>query len=477
MLFYGGKRRLFFLVPVLYRVVDFGKFCYILFSVAEYDTFKENTSLVTSAESVTQSQMKHINSWSDVRTSGSHSVHALPRGSASSVESDIAILATNSSSRGSITAVSESNQEVISNRNKDSVFSDKDIIREPGPNHVTDEKEADWISGGQEQVTPVGSPLTNSVCSSMVSSVYENTLSGAGENIVDADSQDVCVRTVASSLTISSTGSLTVDQTNENMSEKLSNQNIDMQVRSSLKENFDSDVKVLVTSEESISIYDTADSSVTDKIYDTRDTVDSSRENESIPSIYDSVSSESEPKTSSPDNSVIGDARIRRSSWSRRSFKKRSGYYGADQFESSAEVNDTSSLKDKEQTSSHSELDFPGDISPIKRTSINRRSKQEHRSAVIIDNLENLTDDSVSLDISQSQSAASSEIGVSTTDQVNICHSPPGILTLNILKFQTMCATLFYLNFAFFVYLCHKKSIWLKGKQCRHKSDRSYKSS
>ena len=383
-----------------------------------------------------------------MKSTGTHSAHSLPRGSTSSVESDIAILATNSS-KVSISAVSEISVKEITN--KDS-FPDKDSVSEPVSCHVTDEKRSDWITDGQEQVTPVGSPLTNSVCNSMVSSVYENTLSGAVENNLDANTQNICNKMTVSDLKLSSKGSygFAIDQINEK-SELTSYQTAENQNRY-ISNSLDSNVKVLVSSEESTSIYTTPDSSAHDQnnfaTGDDLQPIEKSSESVSTPSIYDTVSSQSEPKTSSPDNSYITSEVIRRNSWSRRSVKKRSGYYGAENFESSSELNDSSGTSNKDQPSVHSSSDFPNDISPIKRTSKNRQSNQAHRSAVIIDTMENLTveDNSVSLDVSKSPTSGS-EADVSSSDQVNISHSTPGRIS-SWLKFSGL-----FLNSGFWGWL------------------------
>ena len=384
--------------------------------------------------------MKPNKSWSDVRTSGSHSV---PRGSVSSVESDITILATNSS-KGSVAVVSESNQDVSTAGNQ--TFA----TREPAADHVTDGKEADLQRNSQVIITPVGSPLSNSVCSSMVSSVYENTLPGEGENVQDTGSN-----VLDNDLTGSFTGSVSKNQTSEDQSEHFSNES------SSHSAMLDSDIKVILTSGESISVYDTADSTMNksfDKSNDISNSVDKSDRNSSIPSIYDSVTSESDPRTSSPDDqNNPNKSVIRRTAPSRRSFKKRSGYYGIENFESSSEVNENNKgngLNSADKLESSSEVnntsasgrdrtslqpDFPLDISPIKRRSKNRNSNREHRSAVLLDSSENLTgDESLSADVSRS-SALSFEADVSSQDQEEICHSPPGKVVFSYVTLSMLC--------------------------------------
>ncbi|CAC5369450.1 unnamed protein product [Mytilus coruscus] len=143
-------------------------------------------------------------SWSGVTKSNTHQV-----GKRSSIDSDITILTNDSSSiaiisestneSSSIAIISESSNDMIAERTHD-VFSDnseaKSVhnltlpVRKAGLNS-SQNSEIDIVSrkltGISEEaavVTPMGSPLSSSICSSMVSSVYENTVtSPSTENI------------------------------------------------------------------------------------------------------------------------------------------------------------------------------------------------------------------------------------------------------------------------------------------------------
>ncbi|XP_076093432.1 uncharacterized protein LOC143064473 [Mytilus galloprovincialis] len=143
-------------------------------------------------------------SWSGVKKSNSHRV--LKR---SSIDSDITILTNDSSSIGvisestnessSIAVISESSNDMIADRILD-VFSDNSEaksahnltlpVRKTGLNSSQNceidivSRKLTGISEEAAVVTPMGSPLSSSICSSMVSSVYENTVtSPSTENI------------------------------------------------------------------------------------------------------------------------------------------------------------------------------------------------------------------------------------------------------------------------------------------------------
>lgn len=132
------------------------------------------------------SSLRNNSSWSDVRKYGASRSGA--SGSVSSVESDITVLVGNAS-RGSISVISESSDEKLKtsvtnnqgNKTVSDVSGDTSDLR--SDNSITDESGITWTKGGKGLLTPVGSPLTNSVCSSMVSSVYENTITGSGEDV------------------------------------------------------------------------------------------------------------------------------------------------------------------------------------------------------------------------------------------------------------------------------------------------------
>lgn len=143
-------------------------------------------------------------SWSGVKKSNLHRV--LKR---SSIDSDITILTNDSSSIGvisestnessSIAVISESSNDMIADRILD-VFSDNSEaksahnltlpVRKTGLNSSQNceidivSRKLTGISEEAAVVTPMGSPLSSSICSSMVSSVYENTVtSPSTENI------------------------------------------------------------------------------------------------------------------------------------------------------------------------------------------------------------------------------------------------------------------------------------------------------
>lgn len=142
-----------------------------------------------------------INSWSDVQAS-----EQSLRKSRNSVDSDISVI-TNPSD-ASISVISESSVETISETSKeqnavDNCFAtstpqklDKDDVynssvpKSLNLNGITEE----------EEMTPVGSPLSNSICSSMVSSVYENTLSIDNDNQENSQVKDLTVMKETSDL-------------------------------------------------------------------------------------------------------------------------------------------------------------------------------------------------------------------------------------------------------------------------------------
>lgn len=134
-------------------------------------------------------------SWSDL-TKSMDSHHITKR---ASVDSDITILTNDSSS---IAVISESSIETLAENQSDDVFCDKSENKTyPNPHlslpvgkfshspsqssdvEVTPRKLAE-ISEESSVLTPIGSPLSSSICSSMVSSIYENTVtSPSTENI------------------------------------------------------------------------------------------------------------------------------------------------------------------------------------------------------------------------------------------------------------------------------------------------------
>lgn len=122
--------------------------------------------------------LSHVNSWSDVTSS-----EQSKQKSRNSVDSDISVI-TNPSD-ASISVISESSVETISEPSNEHNTDDVSFVTSTP--QKSDKREADSVSvprslnlNGiveEEELTPVGSPLSNSICSSMVSSVYENSLS------------------------------------------------------------------------------------------------------------------------------------------------------------------------------------------------------------------------------------------------------------------------------------------------------------
>ncbi|XP_061177845.1 serine/threonine-protein kinase 11-interacting protein-like isoform X2 [Saccostrea echinata] len=117
-----------------------------------------------------------INSWSDVKSS-----EQSQRKSRNSVDSDISLI-TNPSD-ASISVISESSVETISEppQNGDNSYfvTSTPQKQDKGENGNVAVPRSLNLNGiiEEEDMTPVGSPLSNSICSSMVSSMYENSLS------------------------------------------------------------------------------------------------------------------------------------------------------------------------------------------------------------------------------------------------------------------------------------------------------------
>jgi hypothetical protein len=134
-------------------------------------------------------------SWSDL-TKSMDSHHIKKR---ASMDSDITILTND---RSSIAVISESSIETLAENQSDDVFGDKSENKAyPNPHlslpvgkfshspsqssdvEVMPRKLAE-LSEESVVLTPIGSPLSSSICSSMVSSIYENTVtSPSTENI------------------------------------------------------------------------------------------------------------------------------------------------------------------------------------------------------------------------------------------------------------------------------------------------------
>ncbi|XP_078333098.1 serine/threonine-protein kinase 11-interacting protein-like isoform X2 [Crassostrea virginica] len=143
-----------------------------------------------------------VNSWSEMTSS-----EQAKRKSRNSVDSDISVI-TNPSD-ASISVISESSVETISEpANEQNGENSCFVTSTP---QKSDIKEADSVAvprnlnlNGiveEEEITPVGSPLSNSICSSMVSSVYENSLSVNNEDQETSPVKDLAPQSVISSRT------------------------------------------------------------------------------------------------------------------------------------------------------------------------------------------------------------------------------------------------------------------------------------
>lgn len=143
-----------------------------------------------------------VNSWSEMTSSEQGK-----RKSRNSVDSDISVI-TNPSD-ASISVISESSVETISEpANEQNGENSCFVTSTP---QKSDIKEADSVAvprnlnlNGiveEEEITPVGSPLSNSICSSMVSSVYENSLSVNNEDQETSPVKDLAPQSVISSRT------------------------------------------------------------------------------------------------------------------------------------------------------------------------------------------------------------------------------------------------------------------------------------
>lgn len=117
------------------------------------------------------------------------------RDSPSSVESDITVLAVNSS-RASVAAIAQSSHESSTTPTtsiKQYASSTTEMNGNTGHvntanDQVIGNSEVNWTKDKQGQIAQCGSPLSYTVCSSMVSSVYENTLAGSGDDATSKES-------------------------------------------------------------------------------------------------------------------------------------------------------------------------------------------------------------------------------------------------------------------------------------------------
>lgn len=315
-------------------------------------------------------------SWSDVRRYAQQE-------SVSSVESDIAILPSNSS-RSSIAAViTESTQEqTVSSESGFTPGSNIAAISEAADNICRERvlspvekggnsEGINWVMDGKGQITPVGSPLTNSICSSMVSSVYENTLAGGGDDKsvdIKHGNDEINVNGNHSS---SSVDSVTLRNSGDKRGTRTSkNRNITVY----------SDKESSLDMSRERSIYDSMESSAINN-----------SQNESFPSVYDTAVSDSELNSTIDDDSLttrsfdssmshglsttnqkdslnISSPLMRRSNHSKNNSRNnRSAIY--------SEV----ALAESEQNVDIP--DFPDDLSPIKRSGA-RRKRNPNRMAI-----------------------------------------------------------------------------------------------
>jgi len=273
------------------------------------------------------------------------------------VDSDIAILTTNSSKTSLTATISENTHEdwlVLSGSNGTVTNEHSNTAAKTIPADTNgQEANADginWVKDGKGQITPLGSPLTNSICSSMVSSVYENTIASGGE---ETGSQKSHVN-----------GTSTNNQSNLGGDVALRNSSVLRRSRSPNNRNFTlyDDKSNSSTFSTSGSIYDTSNSSADKRDKNDRDKSDSSVYDTAF-SINDLSSTREESFTTrSLDASVSHDLSVsneldslsfssplRRNNNSRHSPDKRSAIY--------------SEISDKTE----SVPEFPHNLSPIKR--------------------------------------------------------------------------------------------------------------
>uniref|UniRef100_K1QWS0 Serine/threonine kinase 11-interacting protein n=1 Tax=Magallana gigas TaxID=29159 RepID=K1QWS0_MAGGI len=166
-----------------------------------------------------------VNSWSDVTSS-----EQSKRKSRNSVDSDISVITNPSdasisviSSDASISVISESSVETISEpSNKHNADDGSFVTSTP---QKSDKREADSVTvprslnlNGiveEEELTPVGSPLSNSICSSMVSSVYENSLS-VNDNQETSSNKDLSQSVINNKTDVENNNGSTSNQSNLN---------------------------------------------------------------------------------------------------------------------------------------------------------------------------------------------------------------------------------------------------------------------
>ncbi|KAL4228720.1 protein kinase binding [Mactra antiquata] len=338
------------------------------------------------------------------------------RGSVTSVESDIAVLPRNSS-REVISAISESTHENV-------WLTDSADSKNQNMASTDDALESDRVTTGafNDHVTPVGSPLSTIVCNSMVSSVYKNTLSPDSENCDNTENNDSKTEEKGSfeddiiAEPVKKRRSRKSDRKSNNRglgiydnlvlsdqvdSSTTSNTSVSIFDSSNVSQtNVSKSEEVKVSQNEASSIYDTAlthdNSEYTQSNFES---LNSTNQNTSIQS-HDSLSVN--PMSSSHSSPLRRAGSMRRS---RSSSRNRSAIY----VENSAEVG-----QEGDSVSSNT-LDFPNDLSPIKRPG-SRSSRSNNRSGIVVDgDLE--TSQSLSAAMSSTTNDESSATDVTNTSQ------------------------------------------------------------
>ena len=223
----------------------------------------------------------------------------------------------------------------------------------------------EWIKDKNEELTPVGSPLSNSVCSSMVSSVYENTLSGTGKQ-QDSGSGD---NTQNSSFTSSSTDSVSIRHSTSSHGRPKSNHRNAVVYTEGAFESASQVSDFVNQSESSYSTVPSLNVSEVDKeqsvqsIYDTVSDTDSMEKSADVSNTSPNLS----PSTTDMSSSSSPLRRLRNSRRSKRN-------------------KDVSVREENVQDAESPSLyDFPSDISPIKRTEARRAGLENKRSAIVMD--------------------------------------------------------------------------------------------
>ncbi|KAH3730838.1 hypothetical protein DPMN_056836 [Dreissena polymorpha] len=327
----------------------------------------EDTQQSTMSEQTVASTIVVHTSWSDdpPLTSSKYSHQS----SVSSVESDITILSKRCSQANLL-----ENETIIENASI--VSSDSDIVQLRKSNTIINESiHGIWKTNEQGHITPMGSPLSNSVCSSMVSSVYENTLAGAGDdgpNVHKAQTTDTEEDAIVVRQSRRIRGSPSPSRKNRIAAIYDSDDSDKVQKRKKSVER--SDVK---ETNREYSIYDTDDS-----------------HNSSGHSVYNTA--RSQPDSEHSNNlSVHSDNNNQSSSFSSPLRSNRSRTKSPNQRKL------TQSAVDYEQNTSENQVpDFPSDLSPIKQRVQKSDHRSDHRSAFIYDNVSNISENERSVGLS-----------------------------------------------------------------------------